>query len=80
MLARAHPGNIPSPQADVIALVGLRSGSKISKVDGYGFSKGEHGAVSFMQDVTAGIQKQQRAKGLWHFTVSPPIGMAKEHH
>lgn len=31
--------------------------------------------MSFMQDVTAGIQKQQRAKGLWHFTVSPSMGM-----
>ena len=31
--------------------------------------------MSFMQDVTAGMQKQQRAKGLWHFTVSPSMGM-----
>ena len=65
-------------QADIIALVGVRSGSKADTLDRYEFSKGEHGAVSFMQDVTAGIQKQQRAKGLWHFTVSPSIGMTLE--
>jgi len=66
-----------SLQADVIALVGIRSGSKAERLNGYDYSEGERGAVSFMQAVTAGIQKQQRSKGLWHFTVSPSAGEAQ---
>ncbi|CAL5229049.1 g12298 [Coccomyxa viridis] len=67
-------------KADIIALVGVRSGSKADTLDRYEFSKGEQGAVIFMQDVTAGIQKQQRAKGLWHFTVSPSMGPNTSEH
>lgn len=62
-------------QADVLALVGVRASSNQQSVGGYNFSKGEYHAVSFLQDVTASVQKQQRAKGLWHFTVSPALGM-----
>ena len=75
-MQKAQSIRTPSVQADIIALVGVRSGSKADTLDRYEFSKGEQGAVLFMQDVTAGIQKQQRAKGLWHFTVSPSMGMA----
>ena len=61
-------------QADVLALVGVRASSNQESVGGYNFSKGEYEAVSFLQDVTASVQRQQRAKGLWHFTVSPALG------
>ena len=62
-------------QADVLALVGVRASSIQEVVGGYNFTKGEYDAVSFLQDITASVQKQQRAKGLWHFTVSPALGM-----
>ena len=62
-------------QADVLALVGVRASSNQESLSGYNFSKGEFNAVSFLQDVTASVQRQQRTKGLWHFTVSPALGM-----
>lgn len=54
--------------------MGIKSSSKPGSGEGYEFSAGEHDAVLFMQEVTAGMQKQQRTKGLWHFTVSPAAG------
>ena len=63
-------------QADVLALLGVRAPSNQEIVGGYNFSKGEYDAVSFLQDVTASVQRQQRTKGLWHFTVSPALGKA----
>ena len=63
-------------QADVLALLGVRASSNQESVGGHNFSKGEYDAVSLLQDVTASVQRQQRTKGLWHFTVSPALGEA----
>ena len=67
-------------QADVIALAGVRSVSQPQIVEGYDFSKGELAAVIFMQDVTAGLQRLQMGKGLWHFTVTPSNGASRHCH
>lgn len=75
-----HNSRHTSVQADVITLAGVRSVSRPQSVEGYDFSEGEHGAVTFMQDVTAGLQSLQRAKGLWHFTISPFEGVSCHCH